>query len=211
MSGKKGKRKEAEVGKEKDKAKAAEEKAAKDASVETKDAQKDAEEKKEASAEEETPAKDGPSREAELESRLLRLQADFENFRKRTLREREDTYRRANEDLMQELLPVLDHLELAFRAASKEEAEHPVVKGFRLVGEQLQQTLEKFGLQPIETEKVDFDPNVHEAILHLPSEEVPENGVIERTRAGYMLGNRLLRAAQVVVSSGPQQEATENE
>jgi len=111
---------------------------------------------------------------------------------------------------MFELLPVLDHLELAFHAA-KDEADHPVVKGFRLVGEQLQQVLQKFGLQPIQTEDVDFDPNVHEAIQHLPSEEIPENGVIARTRAGYMLGNRLLRAAQVVVSSGPQEMNTDAE
>ncbi len=152
-----------------------------------------------------------PPREEVLEARLLRLQADFENFRKRTLREREDLYRRANEDLMLELLPVLDHLELAFHAAGKDGADHPVVKGFRLVGEQLQQALQKFGLHPIETQDVDFDPNVHEAIQHLSSEEIPENGVIARTRAGYMLGNRLLRAAQVVVSSGPQEQATEED
>lgn len=150
-------------------------------------------------------------RETILEERLLRLQADFENFRKRTLREKEDLYRRANEDIMLELLPVLDHLELAFLAAGTDGEELAVVKGFRLVGEQLQQALQKFGLQPIETEDVDFDPNVHEAIQHLPSDKVPENAIIARTRAGYMLGNRLLRAAQVVVSSGPQDQSASAE
>ncbi len=145
-----------------------------------------------------------PPRETVLEERLLRLQADFDNFRKRTLREREDLYRRANEDIMLELLPVLDHLELAFTAAGDTGVDHPLVKGFALVGEQLRQVLRKFGLSEIETDGVAFDPNVHEAIQHLPSESVPENGLIACTRAGYLLGNRLLRAAQVVVSSGPQ-------
>ncbi len=203
MKGKKAKRPEAE-GAEKKGAKVAD-----SPQEEVREAQEHAEPKEaEKSVVEE--AAEEPCKEAMLEGRLLRLQADFENFRKRTLREREDLYRRANEDLMLELLPVLDHLELAFHAASKE-VDHPVVKGFRLVGEQLQQVLQKFGLQPIETEDVDFDPNVHEAIQHLPSEEIPENGVIARTRAGYMLGNRLLRAAQVVVSSGPQDQSPENE
>jgi len=150
-----------------------------------------------------------PARETVLEERILRLQADFDNFRKRTLREREDLYQRANEDIMLELLPVLDHLELAFRAAGDAGVDHPLVKGFALVGEQLQQVLCKFGLLKIGTEGVPFDPNLHEAIQHLPSDSVPENGLIACTRAGYMLGSRLLRAAQVVVSSGAQEAAAE--
>lgn len=144
-----------------------------------------------------------PSRESVLEDRLVRLQADFDNFRKRTLREREDLYRRANEDILSELLPVLDHLDLALQAAGEDAKANPTVKGFALVGEQLQKTLQKFGLVEIPTDDVEFDPNVHEAIQHLPSDVVPENGIIARPRAGYMLGTRLLRAAQVVVSSGP--------
>jgi len=136
------------------------------------------------------------------DDRLLRLQADFDNYRKRVLREKEDLYRRANEDIMEELLPVMDHLELALAAASGIERQDSVVKGFKLVGEQLMSVLGKFGLTPIAVEGVPFDPNLHEAILHMPSAEVPENGIISRTRAGYMLGGRLLRAAQVVVSSG---------
>jgi molecular chaperone GrpE len=149
-----------------------------------------------------------PSKESLLEDRLVRLQADFDNFRKRTLREREDLYRRANEDIISELLPVLDHLELAFQAAGDDGKDHSLVKGFVLVGEQLQKTLHKFGLIEVPTDDVEFDPNVHEAIQHLPSETIPENGIIARTRSGYMLGNRLLRAAQVVVSSGVPENET---
>lgn len=147
-----------------------------------------------------------------VDDRLLRLQADFDNFRKRVLREKEDIYRRANEDIMEELLPVLDHLELATAAIGDSEKYDSISKGFLLVGEQLCSVLKKYGLSPVETGGVDFDPNLHEAILHMPSPDVPENAIISRTRAGYMLGGRLLRAAQVVVSSGaPETGSTDDE
>lgn len=153
----------------------------------------------------EAPAADAaPSADAPppADDRLLRLQADFDNYRKRMMREKADIYRRANEDIMEELLPVLDHLELALTAVGASEKLDSIAKGFKLVGEQLISVLNKFGLTPIETDGVAFDPNVHEAVLHMPSTEVPENAIISRTRAGYMLGGQLLRAAQVVVSSG---------
>ncbi len=136
------------------------------------------------------------------DDRLLRLQADFDNYRKRMMREKADIYRRANEDIMEELLPVLDHMEMALAAVGGSDQHDSLAKGFKLAGEQLFSVLNKFGLTPIETDGVPFDPNVHEAILHMPSTEVPENGIVSRTRAGYMLGGQLLRAAQVVVSSG---------
>jgi len=136
------------------------------------------------------------------DDRLLRLQADFDNYRKRMVREKADIYRRANEDIMEELLPVLDHLDLALAAVGTADQHDSIAKGFKLVGEQLFSVLKKFGLTPVVTEGVDFDPNVHEAVLHMPSAEVPENGIVSCTRAGYMLGGQLLRAAQVVVSSG---------
>jgi molecular chaperone GrpE len=135
-------------------------------------------------------------------TRLLRLQADFDNFKKRTIRERNETYRRANEDLMEELLPVMDHMELALDAAAQHDADEAMVEGFRMVSEQLRGALAKFGLTPIDAAAAEFDPNVHEAISHLPSTDVDENHVMIMTRRGYKLGDMLLRAAQVVVSSG---------
>ncbi len=149
------------------------------------------------------PAPAGAKNAPPLDERYLRLQADFDNFRRRTLREKEDLYRRANEDLMENLLPVLDHLDLAFSSAGKDNAPDAVVQGFELVAQQLRSVLIKSGLSSIATEGVAFDPNVHEAILQMPSGEVAENGVISCARTGYMLGGRLLRAAQVVVSCGP--------
>ena len=137
------------------------------------------------------------------QDRLLRLQADFDNFRKRTLREKNDLYRRANEDLIAELLPVLDHVEMALASLSSDDPADPAIEGFKLVAEQLATALKKFGLSPIDAEGAEFDHNVHEAISHLPSEDVAENMVIAQVRRGYMLGDNLLRPAQTVVSSGP--------
>jgi molecular chaperone GrpE len=148
-----------------------------------------------------------PSLEAEArkeaENRLLRLQADFDNFRKRMIREKNELYVRASEDLMEEMLPVLDHLDLAFQAAiAHKDVSRGTLDGFKLVGEQLKTVLTKFGLTEIAASGKVFDPNLHEAISHIPSEQVAENGVITEARKGYMLGGKLIRAAQVVVSCG---------
>lgn len=144
-----------------------------------------------------------------LQSRLLRLQADFDNFRKRTQRERGDVARRALEDLLLELLPVIDHFEMGLATAQQHDAEPAVVNGLQLVYDQLMKAFEKFGLTPIDAEGEVFDPHLHEAATHLPSAEHPEDTVIAQTRRGYQLGDRLLRAAQVVVSSGAGETAEE--
>lgn len=138
-----------------------------------------------------------------LQDRMLRLQADFENFRKRMLREKNELFRTANEDLMLELLPVLDHVDFALGAAEQHGADPAFMEGFKLVGEQLRSALGKFGLKAIEAEGMAFDPNCHEAISQLPSKDVPEGGIMAVARRGYTLGDQhVLRAAQVVVSSG---------
>ena len=135
--------------------------------------------------------------------RFLRLQADFENFRKRTLRERDDLYRRANEDIVLELLPVLDHLDLALEAAQAHGSEDVLVEGVQLVAEQMASVLNRFGVVAIDGQGHEFDPNLHEAISSMPSAEAAENTIVQQTRRGYRLGDKLLRPAQVIVSSGP--------
>jgi len=140
---------------------------------------------------------------AALNDRLLRLQADFENFRKRTIREKNELFRRANESILEELLPVLDSMGLAIEGAGNHGAAPALVDGFELVSEQFLSVLGKFGLSPIDAEGQQFDPNLHEAVSHLPSDTVADGHVITQTRRGYMLGEMLLRPAQVVVSSGP--------
>ena len=142
-------------------------------------------------------------------TQLLRLQADFENYRKRVLREKDGLYQRANADLLEELLPVLDHMDLAFQSASDADMDNAVVHGVKIVADQLVVTLSKFGLEAVDAEGIEFDPNVHEAISHLPSPDVAENFVVAQTRRGYKLGSRLLRAAQVVVSSGSPEPAAD--
>ncbi len=151
----------------------------------------------------ESPAESTPTPEDLLKDRLLRLQADFDNFRKRIDRDKKDWIAFANEKLILELLPVLDHFELGLADSAKNGAAPAIVAGFQLVCTQLRTVLEKAGLQAIDAEGQPFDPNLHEAITHLPSDAVPEGHVATQTRRGYKLGDKLLRAAQVVVSAGP--------
>ncbi|HQN79622.1 MAG: nucleotide exchange factor GrpE [Lentisphaerae bacterium] len=148
-------------------------------------------------------AEPAPAPETVLTDRLLRLQADFENFRKRMDREKKDWIAYANEKLVLELLPVLDHFELGLADSAKTEAPAAFTEGFRLIYSQLCTVLEKAGLQPIDAEGEPFDPHIHEAVTQLPADDVPENHVVAQTRRGYKLNDKLLRAAQVVVSSGP--------
>lgn len=144
--------------------------------------------------------------EESLRDQFVRLQADFANFRNRTQRERIELYQRANEDLFLELLPVLDHYEMGLKTAEDHHADKAVVDGFRLVFDQFQNVLGKFNVEPIDAVGEAFDPHKHEALTHMPSEEFPAEVCSNQIRRGYMFGDRLLRAAQVVVSSGPAEE-----
>ncbi|MEA2068075.1 MAG: nucleotide exchange factor GrpE [Verrucomicrobiota bacterium] len=138
-----------------------------------------------------------------LRDQFVRLQADFANFRNRTQRERIELYQRANEDLLLEILPVLDHYEMGLQTAEQHDADKAVVDGFKLVFDQFQNVLNKFNLKPIEAVGEEFDPHQHEALTHMPSDEYPAEVCSNQVRRGYMFGDKLLRAAQVVVSSGP--------
>jgi len=138
----------------------------------------------------------------ELIDTLQRLQADFDNYRKRAMRDQEALVARAGERIVKELLPVLDDLERALEAVeSHEEAE--LEEGVKLVHRHLEQLLEREGLAPVETDGK-FDPHVHEALLTQPSES-DEGSVIEVLQKGYRLGDRVLRPARVVVA-GPKEE-----
>ena len=133
-----------------------------------------------------------------LKDRLARSMADFDNYRKRQLREREETVKRANENLLEDLLPFLDTFDIALANGN---ADDPYVKGVRLAANQLYGILVKCGMTPIDAAGA-FDPNVHEALAHAPSDAVPEGDIVQQTRRGWLLNGRLLRAAQVLVSSG---------
>lgn len=141
--------------------------------------------------------------EESLRDQFIRLQADFANFRNRTQRERIELYQRANEDLFLELLPVLDHYEMGLQTAEQHHADQAVVDGFKMVYDQFQNVLNKFNLKPIDAVGEQFDPHQHEALTHMPSDEYPAEVCSNQIRRGYLFGDKLLRAAQVVVSSGP--------
>lgn len=131
----------------------------------------------------------------------LRSQADFENYKKRASREKEEAIKYANSALLQKLVSILDNFELGLAAAKTEAHESPIYSGMVLVQKQLNDLLAENGLEPIEAEGKQFDPNLHEAIAHEPSES-REGTVISQARRGYRLKDRLLRPARVVVSSG---------
>jgi molecular chaperone GrpE len=129
---------------------------------------------------------------------LQRLKAEFDNYRKRALRDQEALAARAHERLVKELLPVLDDLERALDAAEVHD-EASVVEGVRLVQRALQASLEREGLAEIETDGA-FDPHVHEALLAQPGEGAESGTVLQVVQKGYRLGDRVLRPARVVVA-----------
>ena len=133
----------------------------------------------------------------------MRTAADFDNYRKRAAREKEDAIRYANSSLLENLLPVVDNFELGLDAARSAPDAAAILQGLDMVSRQLRDFLASSGLEEIETEGAEFDPNVMEAVGHEPDDQVAENGVLRQTRRGYKLRDRLLRPASVVVSKGP--------
>lgn len=132
----------------------------------------------------------------------LRSQADFDNYKKRAAREKEEAMKYANASLLERLIAIVDNFELGLTAARGEGEASPIYSGMSMVLKQLSDFLADNGLQPIDAEGQKFDPNLHEAIAHEPSAEVPEGTVIRQTRRGYRMKERLLRPSSVVVSSG---------
>lgn len=134
---------------------------------------------------------------AEVDDRLLRLAADFENYKKRAARERDEYVTFANERLIKELLPVLDDLERALQAATEHE-EAQLEEGVELVHRSLASLLARNGVKEISTDGK-FDPHVHEALLSQRS-DAEEGSVIDVVQKGYTIGDRVVRPARVIVS-----------
>jgi len=133
--------------------------------------------------------------------RLLRKTAEFDNYRKRTERERLQLSEAAAADLIEELLPLVDDMERALKVETGTEGD-AIRRGVELIHKQLLETLRKRGVKPIEALGADFDPHFHQAVAHEPAEGHREGEVTEEFRRGYMLGDRLLRAAMVKVAKG---------
>ena len=133
--------------------------------------------------------------------RLLRKTAEFDNYRKRTDRERQQLAEAAAADLIKDLLPLLDDLERALKADAGSDPAG-VRRGVELIHKQLLETLRKRGVAPIDALGQDFDPHFHNAVTYEPAEGRREGEVIEEFARGYMLGDRLLRPAMVKVAKG---------
>ena len=144
---------------------------------------------------------------AAAQERYLRAVADLENFRKRTVREKDELRQFAAAGLLEDLIPILDNLGLGLAAAKQQADGKSIVDGVGMVLEQFKSTLARHGLKEINPVGAAFDPNQHDCISHQPSADVPEEKVMQVVRLGYALNGRLLRPASVVVSSGPAKSA----
>ncbi len=137
--------------------------------------------------------------------RLVRTTADFDNYKKRATREKQDAIRFANESLLEKLIPVLDSFEMALTAAQGTQGEvgQSIKTGIAMVHQQLKSALTDAGLEEVDAAGKPFDPNVHEAVSQQESAELPEGQVVQQLRRGYKLRERLLRPATVIVSKRP--------
>ncbi|WP_197260191.1 nucleotide exchange factor GrpE [Paenibacillus dendritiformis] len=151
---------------------------------------------------EEEPAELKEAREQaeELQQRLLRAQADFDNFRRRTMKEKEELAQYASSKLVTQLLPVLDNFERALAAAQTGSEEQSFVKGVDMIFRQFMQVLEQEGVKAMNAVGEPFNPEFHQAIMQVESEEHEEGIVVEEVQKGYMLKDRVLRPAMVKVS-----------
>jgi molecular chaperone GrpE len=137
--------------------------------------------------------------------RLLRTTADFENFKKRAARERIETAQSATAALIQNLLPVLDHIEMAQAAAQTAKGDKlaSLEAGVAMIQQQLKTVLTETGLEEIDASRKEFDPSLHEAVSQQESSEIAEGHVLQQLRKGYKLRERLLRPATVIVAKKP--------
>ncbi|WP_019134071.1 nucleotide exchange factor GrpE [Kallipyga massiliensis] len=187
--------------------------------VEIEDSQEEKEERKDSDPDRESPQKDPEDEVVEAEivdeeedqvvqeekteespdrARLIRLQADFENFKRRTEKDRQDTIKYANEKLILKLVDVVDNFHRALE--TEREEKDSFYEGMELIFAQLTDVLEEEGLEAIDPTGEAFDPNFHDAVLSEESEEVPSGHVIETMRKGYTLKGRLIRPAMVKVA-----------
>ncbi|MFV0444862.1 MAG: nucleotide exchange factor GrpE [Planctomycetaceae bacterium] len=139
----------------------------------------------------------------EFRDRWMRSQAEFDNYRKRQQRERDDERRYSSGPIVRDLLPVLDNLQRAVAAAEKGGTVEDLRTGVAMVLQQAQEMLAKHQVKPIAAVGQQFDPNLHEALTQLPSADQPPMTVLQDVETGYTLHDRVLRPTKVIVSSGP--------
>lgn len=137
----------------------------------------------------------------EAHDRLLRVSADYENYKKRSAREMEDFRKYANQSLLKEMLTVVDNLELAINSAQEEKkSDKKLIEGLNLTRNEMLRVFEKFHVKPITARGEIFDPAFHEAVMREETDDYPENTVLSEFQKGYLIHDRLLRPAMVVVA-----------
>ena len=134
-----------------------------------------------------------------IQERLLRLAAEFDNYRKRVERDRSAERDRARGKIVEALLPIIDDFQRALQTAKTDNASASLVAGLDLIARQLEELLTSFNVRPIETVGRSFDPSLHEAIAASAQEDLPENTIVEEYQRGYLIGDQLLRPARVKV------------
>ena len=151
--------------------------------------------------------RDMEERVRQAEDRVLRFAADAENFKKRMERDKQDSIRYGNERIIAELLPVIDNLERALEHAPGDYQQHGLIQGVKMTLKRFHDSLAKFGCTPIEAKGKIFDPKFHEAVYREETKEHPDNTIVRELQKGYVLNDRLLRPATVVVASSPRTNA----
>ena len=137
---------------------------------------------------------------SEANDKYMRLYAEYDNFRRRTQKEKEGIYSDAYIDALTQILPILDNLERAAQY-STEDSEHPLAKGLELTLKSFAETMEKMGVSEIPALGEQFDPNVHNAVMHIDDESFGENEVVEVFMKGYARGDKVLRFSMVKVAN----------
>lgn len=146
-----------------------------------------------------------------LKDQLFRLAADFENFKKRTVRQTEENRKAVREGMLLDFVEVTDNFERALKSARAAEDMDSIINGIEQLSKQFFSLLQKYGLEKIECGKAsEFDPHLHEAIQHVETSEVPENTVVEVYKPGYMLNSKVIRPAMVSVAKSPEIPANKN-
>ena len=146
----------------------------------------------------------------EMSEKYLRLYAEFDNYKKRVNKDKEELLKYGQESILYELLTVIDNLELALKHAS-DEVSTGLIQGVEITYKELMKTLEKFGLTAVEAEGKTFDPSVHHAMSQVERDDVEENIVVEEYRKGYKLKDKVLRPSLVSVSKKPPEDNGETE
>ena len=169
--------------------------------------QSETEQETDETAAEETVASEIDSLKEQLEkvnNQYIRLAADFDNYRKRQMQERESLLKYGAEDTLKKMIEALDNIDRAIAAAEKSEDVNQVKDSYKLGFKQLYDVLQKIGMEVIDTKDTPFDPNFHEAVMQTPTDEHPEHTIIAELQKGYKLGDRVLRPALVNVAVKPE-------